>query len=59
LKQGEASEEDDLLGRDDDRAERATAGYENLSTRRRRVGLKMEDATIEFPEGKYGNEPKQ
>lgn len=61
LKQDEVSEEDALLGRDDDRVERATVGYENFwpSIGRWRVGLKMEDATIEFPGGKYWDGPKQ
>lgn len=61
LKQGEASEDDPLLGRDDDRGNEGRVGYENFwpSFRRWRIGMKMEDTTIEFPEGKYWDGPKE
>lgn len=51
LKQGDATEDDSLLSTGDDRDVRE--GYENFwpGIGRWRIGAKMEDALIEFPEG--------
>ena len=61
LKQGEAGEDDPLLGRANDHGNGGGKGYENFwpGLGRWRIGMKMEDATIEFPEGKYWDEPKK
>lgn len=60
LKQGEATEADTLLGRGGDLGDyEGKASYENWwpGIRRWRIGLKMENATLEFPEGKHWNGP--
>lgn len=59
LKQGGTDERDPLLGRDH-RTEESKAMFENFfpGFGRWRVGFKMEDATVEFPEGKYWDGPK-
>lgn len=60
LKQGSANEEDPLLGRGDD-CEGRKVEYENFwpGVGRWRIGLKMEDALINFPEGKHWDGPKE
>ena len=59
LKQGDAMEEDPLLGRHDDHRSEGNVAHENFwpGFGRWRIGMKMEDATIEFPEGRYWNRP--
>jgi hypothetical protein len=58
LKQVDAGENEPLLGRESDRRDGEV--HENFWPRigRWRIGMKMEDADIEFPEGKYWDGPK-
>jgi hypothetical protein len=58
LKQGNVTEEDSLLASGGD--ESAWEGYENFwpGFGRRRIGVKMEDAIIEFPEATEWQEPE-
>ena len=60
LKQVDESESEPLLGRESDRRDGREV-YENFwpGIGRWRIGMKMEDATIEFPEGKYWDEPQE
>jgi hypothetical protein len=60
LKQGDTTEEDPLLKGDDDHGNEDRKGYENFwpGFGRWRIGMKMEDATIESPKGQYWDGPK-
>ncbi|KAH6707940.1 hypothetical protein BKA61DRAFT_558607 [Leptodontidium sp. MPI-SDFR-AT-0119] len=60
LKRGEATEEDALLHTGRDTEEQET-GHENWwpGLSRWRIGLMMEDATINFPEGKHWAGPEE
>jgi hypothetical protein len=58
LKQGNVTEEDSLLASGGDESD--WEGYENFwpGIGRRRIGVKMEDAIIEFPEATEWQEPE-
>ncbi|KAG0649548.1 hypothetical protein D0Z07_3489 [Hyphodiscus hymeniophilus] len=60
LKQGEADEEEPLLERPDGLVNEGKSSYENFwpGMGRWRIGIMMEDATIEFPEGRYWDGPE-
>jgi hypothetical protein len=55
LEQGSVGEEDALLEHEGEGPEDSGVGYKNFwpEIGRWRIGMKMEDATIEFPEGKH------
>ena len=60
LKQGKANELDSLLRGENDSRSGGEVVHENFwpGFGRWRIGMKMEDATIEFPHGRYWDEPR-